>query len=120
MRMCKIFRRICTKVYNPAKFESLQVDITESMALLKMEFPSSFFDIIMTHLLYHLVQELDLYGPVNTRWMYPVERYMKALKGYVQIMARPEAFMAEGYIKNECIGFVTKYLQRFNVVHRQV
>jgi hypothetical protein len=28
--------------------------------------------------------------------------------------------MAEGYLKDECIGFVTKYLQRFEVVHRRV
>jgi hypothetical protein len=119
MRMCKIFRRLCTKVYNPADFESLQLDVAESMALLEMEFPPSFFD-IMTHLPYYLVEELDLCGPVSTRWMYPIERYMKTLKGYVRNMARPEASMAEGYVKEECIGFITEYLQRFDVVHRQV
>jgi hypothetical protein len=119
MRMCKIFRRLCTKVYNPAKFDSLQADIAESMALLEMEFPPSFFDIMM-HLPYHLVEELDLCGPVSTRWMYPVERYIKTLRGYVRNMVRPEASMAEGYIKEECIGFVTKYLQRFDIVQRQV
>jgi hypothetical protein len=74
----------------------------------------------MTHLPYHLVQELDLCGPVTTRWMYPIERYMKTLKGYVWNMARPEASMAEGYLKDECIGFVTEYLQRFDVVHKRV
>jgi hypothetical protein len=119
MRMCKIFCRICTKVYNPTDFESLQVDVAENMALLEMEFPPSVFD-IMTHLPYHLVQELDLCGPVSTRWMYPIERYMKTLKGYVRNMARPKASMAEGYVKDECIGFVTEYLQRFDVVHRRV
>jgi hypothetical protein len=119
MRMCKVFRRICTKVYNPAEYESLQVDVAESMALLEIEFPPSFFD-IMTHLPYHLVQELDLCGPISTRWMYPIERYMKTLKGYVRNMARPEASMAEGYVKEECFGFVTEYLQRFDVVKRRV
>jgi hypothetical protein len=29
------------------------------------------------------MQELDMCGPVATRWMYPVERYMKTLKSYV-------------------------------------
>jgi hypothetical protein len=52
--------------------------------------------------------------------MYPIERYMKTLKGYVWNMARPEACMAEGYLKDECIGFVTEYLQRFDVVHIRV
>jgi hypothetical protein len=109
MRMSKVFQRICTKVYNPANYESLKVDVAESMALLEMEFPPSFFD-IMTHLPYHLVEELDLCGPIATLWMYPVERYMKTLKEYVQNMARFEASMAEGYVKDEYIGFVTKYL----------
>jgi hypothetical protein len=75
MQMCKLFRRLCTKVYNPANFSSLEADVAESMALLEMEFPPSFFDIMM-HLSYHLVHELDICGPVTTRWMYPVERYM--------------------------------------------
>jgi hypothetical protein len=74
----------------------------------------------MTHLPYHLLQELDLCGPVSTRWMYPVERYMKTLKEYVRNMAQPKASMAEGYLKDECLGFVTEYLQRFDVVHMRV
>ena len=107
--MYKIFCCICTKVYNPADFESLQVDVTKNMALLEMELPPSFFD-IMTHVLYHLVQELVLCGLVSTQWMYPIERYMKTLKGYICNMARSEASMAEGYVKGKCIRFVTKYL----------
>jgi hypothetical protein len=48
-------------------------------------------------------------GPVATRWMYSVERYMKTLKSYVQNTARPEATMTEGYVE-ECIGFIMEYL----------
>ena len=75
------------KVYNPAHYASLQADVAESMALVEMEFPPAFFD-IMTHHPYHLVRELDLCGPVLARWMYPVERYMKTLKSHVRNMAR--------------------------------
>jgi hypothetical protein len=119
MRVCKIFRRICTRIYNPTDFQSLQADMAETMALVEMEFPPSFFD-FMTHLSYHLVEELDLCGPVFIRWMYPVERYMKTLKTYVRNMAQSEASMAKGYLKDECIGFITEYLQRFDVVHMRV
>jgi hypothetical protein len=35
-------------------------------------------------------------------------------------MARPEASTAEGYLKDECIGFVTEYLHRFDAVNRRV
>ena len=75
------------------------------MTLLELHFPPSFFD-IMTHLLYHLVDELDMCGLVSTRWMYPIERYMKTLKHYVQNMARSEACMAEGYARDEYLGFI--------------
>ncbi len=70
----------------------------------------------MTHLLYHLVDVLDLCGPVAIRWMYPIERYMKTLKTYVRNMARPKGSMAERYIRDECFDFITEYLQRFEVV----
>ena len=106
IKICKVFRRLYTKVYNPAEFSSLETEVAERMALLEMEFPPSFFD-IMTHLPYHLAKELDLCGPVRARWMYPVERYMKVLKNHVRNMARPEACMAEGYLKDECLGFLT-------------
>ena len=33
MQMDKIFWHICTKFYNLANFESLQVDVAENMAL---------------------------------------------------------------------------------------
>ena len=62
MRICKVFRRLCTKVYNSVDFPSLEADVVESLALLEIEFPPSFFD-VMTHLPYHLVKELDLCGP---------------------------------------------------------
>jgi hypothetical protein len=102
-------------VYNPAEFQSLEAD----MALLEMEFPPSFFN-IMTHLPYHIVQELNMCGLVTKRWMYPMERCMKTLKNYMRNMTRPEASMVEGYIKDGCVGFVTEYLQRFDIVESQV
>ncbi len=76
---------------------------------MEMHFPPSFFD-IMTHLLYHLVDELDLSGPMVIKWMYLFQRYMKTLKSYVQNMARFKESMVERYITNECLGFIIKYL----------
>jgi hypothetical protein len=43
MQVCKVFQRICTKVYNPSKFQSLEIDVAETMALFEMTFPPSFF-----------------------------------------------------------------------------
>ncbi len=36
----------------------------------------------------------------------------------VSISTLPKASMAEGYTQNECLGFITEYLQRFDVVKR--
>jgi len=115
MRVSKVFRRICNKVWNPSEIDLVRIDVAISLTLVKMHFPPSFFDIMM-HLLYHLVDESDLCGLVSTRWMYPMERYMKTFKTYVRNMVRPKGSMVEGYIQNECLGFITKYLQRFEVV----
>ena len=119
MRICRVFRKICCSVWNPSDITTLEADVARTMALLEIHFPPSFFD-VMTHLVYHLVGELDVCGPVSSRWMYPVERYMKTLKQYVRNMARPEACMAEGYARDECLGFITEYFQRFEVVDRRV
>jgi hypothetical protein len=53
--------------------------------MLKMEMPPTFFD-VMTHLVLHLVEELDLCGPINTHWMYCKKRINKVMKGYVRCM----------------------------------
>jgi hypothetical protein len=98
MRIFRIFRQICNKVWNPSEIESLRDDVVVSLTLVEMHFRLSFFN-IMTHLLYHLVDELDLCGPMATKWMYSIERYMKTLKTYVWNMARLEGSMVEKYIR---------------------
>jgi hypothetical protein len=75
MRFCIVFRKICSNVWNPSEFQALQADVAKSMALLEIHFLLSFFD-VMTHFIYHLIDELDVCGFVSSWWMYPIERYM--------------------------------------------
>jgi len=42
-------------------------------------FPPGFFD-MMTHLIIHLVDELEICGLVGAKWSYPMERYLLVLK----------------------------------------
>ncbi len=86
MRLSRIFRRICAKVLHLADMGTLREDEAITMCMLEITMPLSFFD-IMVHLILHLVDELDMCGPVHTRWMYCVERLNKILKGYVRNMA---------------------------------
>lgn len=64
----------------------------------------------MVHLIVHLVREVKLCGPVWYRWMYPFERFMKILKGYVRNRNRPEGCIAECYVAEEAIEFCSEYL----------
>jgi hypothetical protein len=118
-RISRIFKQFCNKVWNPSEIESFIVDVAINFALMEMHFPPSFFD-IMIHLLYHIVDELNLCGLMVIKWMYLFETYMKTLKNFVQNMARLEDSMVEGYIMDECFSFIIEYLQRFEVVQRHI
>ncbi|XP_020242320.1 uncharacterized protein LOC109820573 isoform X2 [Asparagus officinalis] len=65
----------------------------------------------MVHLAVHLPREAMLAGPVQYRWMYPIERFLGTLKGYVTNRARPEGSIAEAYIAKECLTFCSLYLK---------
>jgi hypothetical protein len=81
-----MFKKLCAKVIDPNTMQVLKVKVLENMSTLKKIFRPTSFD-VMTHLVIHLVEELELCGLVHTRWMYPMEWYMKALKGYIRNMA---------------------------------
>ena len=117
MKVSRVFRRLCAGEIKIEDRDSDLTDATEALCLLEKAFPSTFMD-VMSHLLIHLVKELYICGPVHSRWMYPIERYMKSLKGYVRTYARPETSMAEGYTMTETLGYSTEYLQRFTATRK--
>ena len=108
-RLCFFFHAICNKVIDPDKLDELENEAAIILCQLEMLFLPSFFD-IMTHLIVHLVREIRLCGPVYLRWMYPFERYMKILKGYMKNPYRPEASIVERYVAEEAIEFCSDYL----------
>jgi Domain of unknown function (DUF4218) len=117
--VCQIWQKVCCKVWGPATKNELMKDVADTLCALEMHFPASFFD-VMTHLMIHIVEELDICGPVSQRWMCPIERYLKNLKGFVRNKASPEASMAEGYILEEALGFVTEYMVDCQVTRRRI
>jgi hypothetical protein len=114
-RLCLFFNAFCSKVINPKKLDELENEGAVILCQLEMYFPPSFFD-IMVHLIVHLVSEIRLCGPVYLRWMYPVERYMKILKGYVKNQHRPEASIVEKYIAEEAIEFCSDYMSEADAI----
>lgn len=119
IRLSRVFRKLCAKTINGAEREQMLGDCAETMCMLEKEMPPAFFD-IMSHLPYHLVQEIFLCGPVHTRWMYPFERYFKAVKGFVRNLAKPEGSIAQGYQVEQALGFITEYMSEYNITTRRV
>ena len=109
MRVSRLFKKIFAKVVDVESKNSLLQEVAETICTLEKELPPSVF-VIMMHLPIHLVEESFICGPVHTRWMYPFERYMKGLKGFVNNKAKPEGNMAYGYLREETIGFLNEYL----------
>lgn len=71
--LCAFFKKLCNKVLNVDELDELQNRIVLTLCHLEMLFPPSFFT-VMIHLIVHLVEEAKLGGPVQFRWMYPIER----------------------------------------------
>ncbi|GJY34507.1 hypothetical protein Tco_0418976 [Tanacetum coccineum] len=102
------------------KAQSKVVDI---MCNIELIYPPAFFD-IMIHLVIHLPLEALEGGPIRPRWMFPFERFMKKLKGYVRNKAKPEGSIAEGYVAEEALTFSSHYFRdvttKFNRPDRNV
>ena len=114
-RLCFFFNAICKKSIIVAELDKIQNDLVTTLCLLEKIFPPSFFD-VMVHLTVHLVREVRLCGPIHFRWMYPFERYMKVLKGYVRNKNRPEGCIAESYICEEVIEFCSEFQRGLDAV----
>ncbi|CAL5394420.1 unnamed protein product [Camellia sinensis] len=103
------FQQLCSKTLKVKDLEKLEDRIVLILCKLEKIFPPAFFD-VMVHLAIHLPHEAILGGPVQYRWMYPIERLLGTLKGYVANRARPEGSIAEAYIVKECLTFCSMYL----------
>ncbi|XP_073152634.1 uncharacterized protein [Henckelia pumila] len=78
--------------------------------LCKLEkiFPPSFFD-CMEHLCVHLPHEARIAGPVQFRWMYPFERFLRRLKSTVRNKACVEGSICNAYLVSEASIFCEHY-----------
>ncbi|XP_065871602.1 uncharacterized protein [Euphorbia lathyris] len=117
VKMSTFFRDLCSKILKVKDLDTLERQISITLCEMEKIFLPSFFD-VMVHLCVHLATEAKLGGPVQYRWMYPIERLLRKLKCYVRNKSRPEGSIAEGYIIEECMLFCSKYLHdietRFN------
>jgi hypothetical protein len=111
-RLSRYMRYVCMKNISALLIEKLEKEAAVVVCLLQMQFPSSFFD-SQQHLLVHLAREVRLAGPVQGRWMFPVERHIKVLKAFVRQKARPEGSVAAGYLIQEKTRVFREILENF-------
>ncbi len=91
---------------NPKNLVALQTYVVETICLFEIWFPPRFFN-MMTHLIIHLLDELEIRGLVGAMWCYPMERHLSILKIYVRNRVRPKACMVFGYMYDEALKFCT-------------
>ena len=108
-QLCLLFNKLCGKVFDVKSLDKIEEEAVLILCKLEMLFPPSFFD-IMVHLIVHIVREIRICGPVYLRWMYPIERYMKILKGYVKNQRHPKISIVQRYIAEESIEFCSERL----------
>ncbi|GJY43262.1 DNA mismatch repair protein [Tanacetum coccineum] len=68
----------------------------------------------------HLVEDAKKGGPFQYRWMFPFERKMRTLKGYVKNTAHPEGCIAERSLDSECLNFCSMYLNDVETIFNKV
>ena len=73
IKLACFFREICSKTLTVLDIATIEIDIVVTFCELENRFPPSFF-IVMVHLVMHLANEAKIGGPVQYRWMYPIER----------------------------------------------
>ena len=112
IRLGHCFKRFCDKVIDRGDIAELQNYVAETASLLEIHFPLGYWN-TMPHFIVHIPRELYWCGPVHTRWMYGVERYLGHLKTLIHNKARPEGSIAMGYVYEEALGFVTEHFRLY-------
>lgn len=107
--LASLMRWVCGKEIAETEVDAKMVFAAEVVCKLEKALPPSFFD-GQIHLLVHLVREVSIAGPVHTRWMYWVERYMGYMKSLVRTRARVEGSIAEKYLAAESMFYCRNIL----------
>ncbi|WMV33298.1 hypothetical protein MTR67_026683 [Solanum verrucosum] len=104
------FKDLTSIVLRKVDLERLEVHIPQILCKLERIFPSGFFN-SMEHLPVHLPYEARITGPVQYRWMYPFERYLRTLKNMIGNKASVEGSICEAYLMAESTQFFSHYFE---------
>ncbi|KAI5328557.1 hypothetical protein L3X38_027954 [Prunus dulcis] len=104
MLLSRFFSQLTAKTLRRTDMFQLRHDIVQVLCKFEMIFPPAFFTSMM-HVMVLLPEEALLAGPVNYRWMYPIERLLGELKKSVRNRAKPEGSIIEAWVQYESLTF---------------
>ncbi|XP_050211492.2 uncharacterized protein LOC126661677 [Mercurialis annua] len=104
------FKSLTSTVIRREDIIRLEQEIPIILCKLERIFPPSFFD-SMEHLPIHLPHEARIAGPVQYRWMYPFERYLRRLKNNVTNKSQVEGSISNAYLVEETASFCAHYFK---------
>ncbi|CAL8989925.1 unnamed protein product [Prunus brigantina] len=113
--LSRFFSQLTAKTLRKTDMFQLRHDIVQVLCKFEMIFPPAFFT-SMIHMMVHLPEEALLAGPVNYRWMYPIERLLGELKKSVRNRAKPEGSIVEAWVQYESLTFCGMYLKDVETV----
>ena len=77
-------------------------------------FPTSFFN-AQEHCIVHILHEIEMCGLVQTRTMFPIERYLKVLKKIVNQKPCREGSMLQGCLLFKSTFYLTELCKELNI-----
>ncbi|CAL2277858.1 unnamed protein product [Prunus armeniaca] len=101
---------LCNAYFLWPDIHRLHHDIVQVLCKFEMIFPPAFL-ISMIHVMVHLPKKALLAGPVNYRWMYPIESFSKSWKKTVHNRAKLEGSIIEAWVQYESLTFYGMYLK---------
>ncbi|XP_073131499.1 uncharacterized protein [Henckelia pumila] len=104
------FKDITARTIKCSDMIRLENDIPVILCKLERIFPPSFFD-CMEHLPVHLAYEARIVGPIQYRWIYSFERFLRRLKNNVRNKARVEGSICNAYLVEEASYFCSHYFR---------
>jgi hypothetical protein len=104
------FNTVSQKVIGCKELDDLKECMIETMCMLEMCFPFSFFD-MQKHLMIHLVDQIFTLGPLYLHSMFLYGQFLAVLKAYVQNRAHLEGCIMEGYTTEEVVECCTDYVK---------
>ncbi|KAL0354159.1 UNVERIFIED_CONTAM: hypothetical protein Sangu_0997200 [Sesamum angustifolium] len=102
-----LFQSICSTTLDIHKLRELENNVAIILCNLKKIFLPAFSD-SMVHLIIHLPYKARVGEPVQYRWMYSFERFLRELKKKVKNKAHAEASIVEIYIVEKIVLFTSR------------